>query len=180
MLKTVFKKTTSPTSQEDNFGSSGELLGLKKRKSSDFSVIARGANLVGKVFGSGAIDVLGFIDGDVCADAVFVREGGFINGCVIANNVVVNGRVDGQVFCQTFSIGSQGAMKGSLSYANMSIADGGMITGDCKNEKITEEVIQSLQEKKGMSVKDVSQFQSDEKMSKVGKGSGSPKSLGPK
>ncbi|MBL0725411.1 MAG: polymer-forming cytoskeletal protein [Alphaproteobacteria bacterium] len=142
MLKTIFKKDKSRISQEKN-----ELPYVaKKKKSNDFSVVSKGTTLSGDFFGSGVVDVLGTVRGNICCGEVFVRNGGRVEGNIVANNVNVNGYVNGRVTCQTFSVDSFGLAEGILSYSTISIANGGVISGDCRNERITDDVIKSCQE----------------------------------
>jgi cytoskeletal protein CcmA (bactofilin family) len=99
------------------------------------TLIGKSASVQGDVEFSGGLHVDGRINGNVraaqgVAAALSVSEHGVIDGSVEAPNVVLNGRVTGDIFgSERVILGAKARVMGNVHYSVIEMALGAEITG---------------------------------------------------
>ncbi|MGW8273365.1 MAG: bactofilin family protein, partial [Thermodesulfovibrionales bacterium] len=91
-----------------------------------------GSNAIfkGEIRTDGAIRIDGAVEGNVAADWVILGEKGSIRGDVMAHNVVVGGRIEGNVRTKgMIEIKNKGRIIGDILTPKLSIVEGGIIEG---------------------------------------------------
>ncbi|MFN3869357.1 MAG: polymer-forming cytoskeletal protein [Hyphomicrobiaceae bacterium] len=80
------------------------------------------------------LDVYGYVDGDVIADAVIVHKDGQVFGRVRAGEAEVLGRVQGDVTVKNLiAIRSTGTVTGNVRYGRMTLEAGGELSAEVRN-----------------------------------------------
>jgi cytoskeletal protein CcmA (bactofilin family) len=96
--------------------------------------IAPTTRIVGTITGEGAYVFCGNVDGDCDIDGpVTLAEGGRWKGTMKGTDVIVSGRVDGDVIArQRVEISGSARVSGSLSGHSIAVAEGAIIEGEIK------------------------------------------------
>jgi cytoskeletal protein CcmA (bactofilin family) len=99
------------------------------------TLIGRSANVQGDVEFAGGLHVDGRITGNVRATAglpasLSISEHGVVEGSVEAQNVVLNGRINGDIFgSERVVLGAKARVLGNVHYGEIEMALGAEITG---------------------------------------------------
>lgn len=96
--------------------------------------IASGSKITGKLSGKGTYVFCGVVEGDCDIDGpVTLAAGGHWIGTLKAADVVIAGRVDGDVIAeQRVEIAGTARIAGSLSGHSIAVAEGAVIEGEIK------------------------------------------------
>jgi cytoskeletal protein CcmA (bactofilin family) len=99
------------------------------------TLIGRSANVQGDVEFAGGLHVDGRITGNVRATAglpasLSISEHGVVEGSVEAQNVVLNGRINGDIFgSERVVLGAKARVQGNVHYGEIEMALGAQIVG---------------------------------------------------
>lgn len=98
------------------------------------TVIGNDSHFLGEIRGSAPVIVLGKVEGSCVLEHVLTIEpSGSWAGSIQAVDVIVNGRVEGDVQASgKLEIGAAGEIKGNVSAGFLAIASGAVIEGDIK------------------------------------------------
>ena len=117
----MFSKTADPTTSPVPRPASG---GNAAR-----SVLGSDLKITGEITSSGAVEVLGEIDGNITADTITVGQDGRISGALRAAAIDVKGHVDGKVACGSFTMRSTAQVAADIGYTTLVIENGAQIEG---------------------------------------------------
>lgn len=117
----MFSKTADPTSAPPRPAAGG---GNASR-----SVLGPDLKITGEVTCSGAVEVMGEIDGNLSADILTVGTEGRISGSVSANAVEVKGKLDGKVASDSFTMRASAQVQADVTYSTLVIESGAQIEG---------------------------------------------------
>jgi len=93
------------------------------------SIISEGFEFVGTITSEGVLNISGVIKGKVTAKSVLVDSTGLVEGELFSDQVMVKGRVLGDINCDELNIGPLAEVDGSVSYESVHIQRGGKIKG---------------------------------------------------
>jgi cytoskeletal protein CcmA (bactofilin family) len=93
------------------------------------SIISEGFEFVGTITSDGVLNISGVIKGKVTAKSVLVDSTGLVEGELFSNQVMVKGKVLGDINCDELNIGPLAEVDGSVSYDSVHIQRGGKIKG---------------------------------------------------
>ena len=93
------------------------------------SVIGGAATVIGDVTGPGEIEVEGIVEGTVRGRRVTVREGGHVEGEIVAESVCIRGSVTGPVTAETVAVTRTARIIGSITHKELSIEPGAYLEG---------------------------------------------------
>lgn len=98
------------------------------------TVISEDSVFTGSVKGAADVLVLGTVEGMCDLDNLLtVNTGGLWKGNVVARNMVLNGRIEGDIIVKgKLEIGKSGEVIGNVSAGFLAIAEGAVIQGDIK------------------------------------------------
>lgn len=92
--------------------------------------IAPGTRFTGRITADAHLTIEGAIDGDVlCENSINVEHSGTVKGEIRAQQVVVDGYVEGRVYAGVIAILAQGTVVGDIFANELSIEKGGVFTG---------------------------------------------------
>ena len=77
----------------------------------------------------GELVISGLIQGRIAAIKLVIAVGGFVEGDVIAHEVVIAGRLCGRVFAPTVAIEDGAEVEGRIFHTNVTVARGARVTG---------------------------------------------------
>lgn len=80
------------------------------------------------------IEVLGYVEGEIAAQSVIVREGGKVFGKIKAESAEVHGELQGSAFVKNLmTIGRVGSVSGQIQYGQLAMELGANLSADVKN-----------------------------------------------
>ena len=96
------------------------------------SVLTRDVNVLGNIVSDGNIDFDGTLNGNIRCATLTIRGNGFVKGEVVANNLIVYGRIKGLIRAKNVQLCSTCNVEGVVMHETISIEDGAFIDGKCK------------------------------------------------
>lgn len=107
------------------------------------SIVSSDVRIEGKFISKGNIRLDCTIIGDVFSESIFIGELGNVKGNIICNNIMVAGKIDGNVECRSkMHIKETGNINGDIRVNVLSMDAGAVFTGSCT--KLKEDEIKSL------------------------------------
>ena len=93
------------------------------------TVIAKGLKIVGSVTAEGLAEVNGQIDGELHCTSLVIARGAHINGVVVAERAVVDGKVEGPIQGGEVILKSQAHVVGDIHHQSLAIESGAFFDG---------------------------------------------------
>jgi cytoskeletal protein CcmA (bactofilin family) len=93
------------------------------------TVIAKGLKIVGSVTAEGLVEVNGQIDGEVHCTSLVISRGAHVSGTIVADRVVVDGRVEGPIQGGDVTLKSRAYVVGDIHHKSLSIESGAYFEG---------------------------------------------------
>ncbi|CAA6820319.1 MAG: Unknown protein [uncultured Sulfurovum sp.] len=84
--------------------------------------IAKEIEISGNLKGTGDVQVEGILNGDISVTSVIIGQDGTVNGTINATNVIINGKLDGSVFCDTLEVMSNGVISHEIRVKQLLIS----------------------------------------------------------
>jgi cytoskeletal protein CcmA (bactofilin family) len=100
-----------------------------KEQQSDVSAISSAMTVVGKVSGSGAIQVYGRVEGELQASSVLIYDGAEVEGNVVAEDLTVGGRVKGTIHANRVKLNSTADVQGDIFHRSLAIEENALFEG---------------------------------------------------
>lgn len=102
---------------------------LKRQPKLD-TIIGPESIMKGELTSKGTIKIDGQIEGNVAADCLVIGEGGSLSGDAIVREVIVGGRITGNIHATDgVDIQHKGEVRGDIFAARLTIAEGGRFDG---------------------------------------------------
>lgn len=98
------------------------------------SVLASDLTVVGNIKTSGDIQIEGVVEGDIRAHLLTVGEGATIRGEIVADDIVVNGRVVGRVRGLKVRLTSTARVEGDIIHKTIAIESGAHFEGSVQRQ----------------------------------------------
>ncbi len=96
------------------------------------TIISKDLKIEGDVISLGLIEIEGRIKGKIKGNSVVIREGGLVEGFVVADFLNVKGVFEGDVSAQNISVSSKGKISGNIEYGSLAVEDGASVEGQFK------------------------------------------------
>lgn len=131
------KSATSPTpssAPSSSAPSSASSASAPKSKP-PASTLSADLTIRGNVKTTGDINVLGNVEGDIRAHLLTIGEGAMVKGEVIADDVVVNGRVVGRVRGLKVRLTSTAQVEGDIIHKTIAIESGAHFEGSVQRQE---------------------------------------------
>ena len=93
------------------------------------TVIAKGLKIVGSVTAEGLVEVNGQIDGELHCTSLVIARGAHVNGIVVAERVVVDGKVEGPIQGGEVILKSKAHVVGDIHHQSLAIVSGAFFDG---------------------------------------------------
>ncbi|RKY89743.1 cell shape determination protein CcmA [candidate division KSB1 bacterium] len=104
------------------------------------TIIGKGTYIEGSINIKHSCRIDGTVKGKITSgENIIVGEGGFIDGTIVSDRVVVSGKVLGQIYASSSAMFSEKAeFDGDLKTMKILIADGAIFNGKCEMIKKSE------------------------------------------
>jgi cytoskeletal protein CcmA (bactofilin family) len=102
--------------------------------SSGVSSISAGMTVIGKISGSGAVKILGRVEGELHASTVLIADGAEVEGNVVAEELTVGGRVKGTIHANRVRLNSTASVEGDIFHRSLSIEENARFEGTSRRD----------------------------------------------
>lgn len=99
------------------------------------SIIGSDLKLVGNAFSDGEVQVDGKIEGDIKCASLVVGDNAEITGGVVAEDVVVRGKVNGSIRGLRVTLQSSSHVEGDIHHQSLAIEQGAFFEGKSRREE---------------------------------------------
>ncbi len=96
------------------------------------TILAHDLKINGEISGSGLIEIEGAVKGTINGNSVIVREGGIVEGTIIAESLNIKGKFEGNIKAKNISIEGKATVMGEIEYSSLSVEDGACVDGQFK------------------------------------------------
>lgn len=129
-------KPAMPEPRKDAPGqpASGEFKAAAPKAKPPASVLSNDLHVTGNLKTTGDIQVEGSVEGDIRAHLLTVGEGAKIKGEVIADDVVINGRIVGRVRGLKVRLTSTARVEGDIIHKTIAIESGAHFEGSVQRQ----------------------------------------------
>lgn len=115
-------------------GGSADFKGTAPKAKPPASILSADLLVTGNMKTTGDIQIEGQVDGDIRAHLLTVGEGATVKGEVVADDVVVNGRVIGRVRGLKVRLTSTARVEGDIIHKTIAIESGAHFEGSVQRE----------------------------------------------
>jgi len=115
-------------------GASGEFKATAPKAKPPASVLSTDLHVTGNLKTTGDIQVEGTVEGDIRAHLLTIGEGATIKGEVIADDVVINGRIVGRVRGLKVRLTSTARVEGDIIHKTIAIESGAHFEGSVQRQ----------------------------------------------
>ena len=102
------------------------------------TIIAHDLKIEGNITGSGVVEIEGHVKGNVHCNIIALREGGFVEGSIVAESLSIMGRFEGTIKTKNINISSKAQVSGEIEYDSLAVEDGAYIDGQFKRSSTKE------------------------------------------
>ena len=88
----------------------------------NITYVAKEIEVTGNFNGKGAVQVEGTLTGDINVTSVVIGLDGVVNGMINATNVIVNGKLNGSIFCDTLEVMPNGSVSDEIKVKRVLIS----------------------------------------------------------
>ncbi len=93
------------------------------------SFLGPGVAIEGALEIQGELVVSGLVRGRIAALRLVIATGGYVEGDIVAHEVVIFGRLNGRVFAPTVAIEASAQIEGRIFHTNVTVAQGARMVG---------------------------------------------------
>lgn len=105
-----------------------------KQQQGNVSTISAAMTVVGKVSGSGAVQVFGRVEGELQASSVLIYDGAEVEGNVVAEELTVGGRVKGTIHANRVKLNSTADVQGDIFHRSLAIEENARFEGTSRRD----------------------------------------------
>jgi cytoskeletal protein CcmA (bactofilin family) len=98
------------------------------------SSISAGMTVIGKIAGSGAVKILGRVEGELHASTVLIADGAEVEGDVVAEELTVGGRVKGTIRANRVRLNSTAIVEGDIFHRSLAIEENARFEGTSRRD----------------------------------------------
>ena len=96
------------------------------------TIIASDLKIIGEIEGVGIIEIEGNLRGIVKSKSVVIREGGMVEGTIIADNLNIKGKFKGEIKAKNIIVLEGAEIRGTVEYESLSVEDGACLDAQFK------------------------------------------------
>jgi cytoskeletal protein CcmA (bactofilin family) len=128
------EKPMTPPQRADTSSASAEFKAAAPKAKPPASVLSSDLHVTGNLKTTGDIQIEGTVEGDIRAHLLTVGEGATVKGEVIADDVVVNGRIVGRVRGLKVRLTSTARVEGDIIHKTIAIESGAHFEGSVQRQ----------------------------------------------
>lgn len=110
------------------------------------SFIGEDMTVTGTLTSKGEIQIEGQIEGDITCSAVTIGDNAKVQGGVLADHVIVHGRLDGAIYGTKVILHSNSLIEGDIHHRLLSIEEGAQFDGQSRRSDDPKALVQAARE----------------------------------
>jgi len=99
------------------------------------SSISSGLSIVGKIVGSGRLEIFGQLEGEVHASTVQIGDGARVEGSIVAEELTISGRVKGTIHANRVKLTSTAVVEGDIYHRSLAIEENAQFEGMSRRQE---------------------------------------------
>lgn len=99
------------------------------------SILSADLKITGDIRSTGAVEILGEVDGTVSVQSLTIGAEGRVSGDIIADQVEIRGRFDGSAKTENFTMRAAAQVSADVTYQTLVIESGAQIQGKFRKPK---------------------------------------------
>jgi cytoskeletal protein CcmA (bactofilin family) len=99
------------------------------------SSISSGMSITGKVVSDGTVKIFGRVEGELHAASVTIADGAYVEGDVVAEDLIVGGRVKGTIHANRVRLNGSAVVEGDIFHRSLAIEENARFEGSSKREE---------------------------------------------
>ena len=123
-----------PDAMKSDASSAGDFKASTPKAKPPASVLSTDLHMTGNIKTTGDVQVEGTVEGDIRAHLLTIGEGATIKGEVIADDVVINGRIVGRVRGLKVRLTSTARVEGDIIHKTIAIESGAHFEGSVQRQ----------------------------------------------
>ncbi len=127
-------KPAAPAQKSESTSAAAEFKSTPPKAKPPASVLSSDLHVTGNMKTTGDIQIEGTVEGDIRAHLLTIGEGATIKGEVIADDVVVNGRIVGRVRGLKVRLTSTARVEGDIIHKTIAIESGAHFEGSVQRQ----------------------------------------------
>ncbi|MFN3824253.1 MAG: polymer-forming cytoskeletal protein [Pseudorhodobacter sp.] len=109
--------------------------GIQPKPNAGKSVLAADLRITGDIVSTGAVEVMGEVDGSISAGTLLLSHEGSVKGSIAAETVDLRGRLNGKIETSGLTLRSAAQVTAEITYTTLSIESGAQIEGTFRIKK---------------------------------------------
>jgi cytoskeletal protein CcmA (bactofilin family) len=105
-----------------------------KGQGSEVTSISSAMTVVGKLSGSGTVQVFGRVEGELNASVLMISDGAEVEGNVVAEELTVGGRVNGTIHANRVQLSSTADVQGDIFHRSLAIEENARFEGTSRHD----------------------------------------------
>jgi cytoskeletal protein CcmA (bactofilin family) len=106
---------------------------LKRARGAMPSVISGDLSVTGTLSSAGDVQIDGQVDGDVRCNSLTIGEKAFVQGEIIAEEVIIRGRVQGSIRARKIQLCATCHVEGNILHEAFAVEAGAFFEGNCRH-----------------------------------------------
>ncbi len=106
-----------------------------RRKASAPSILSSGLQIVGNMDSAGEVQIDGQFEGNVRCKLLIIGRQGVVKGEIIADEVTVGGRVNGDIRGRKVELLSTAEVEGDILHESLEVQSGAFLNGNCRHSE---------------------------------------------
>lgn len=97
------------------------------------SILSADLAVTGTIVSEGEVQLEGSVEGDIRASAITIGEKSVVKGEVVAEMVIIRGKVVGKVRGRQVQLAATARVEGDITHAQLSMENGAFFEGQCRH-----------------------------------------------
>ncbi|VAV88465.1 hypothetical protein MNBD_ALPHA06-1698 [hydrothermal vent metagenome] len=97
------------------------------------SILSGDLAITGSIISEGEIQLDGVVEGDIKANSITIGEKSVIKGEVVAETIIVRGKVSGKIRGRQIQLASTARVEGDITHSSLSMENGAFFEGQCRH-----------------------------------------------
>ena len=107
---------------------------MAREQGNEMTSISSATTIVGKISGSGTVQVFGRVEGELNASILLISDGAQVEGNVVAEELTVGGRVKGTIHANRVKLNSTADVEGDIFHRSLAIEENARFEGTSRRD----------------------------------------------
>jgi cytoskeletal protein CcmA (bactofilin family) len=105
-----------------------------REQGNEISTISAAMTIIGKISGSGTMQIFGRVEGELHASTLLISDGAEVEGNIVAEELTVGGRVKGTIHASRVKLNSTANVDGDIFHRSLAIEENARFEGTSRRD----------------------------------------------